>query len=587
MKIVYGVLLVLSAVVAFVVITASIWSLAFLVLLGLTIFLSIKRIRSQNYAFGTAVKHIAWLPLVVCVIALVLTWKGASIAGPIINSAGLSYSEASLPWQATLDVTSGVIKAFPIFGVGPSHFTEAYMNFKPDAINMGDGWNLEFTTGFGLIPTLVAEQGIVGLVLWILFFVFLGLIGAKALKNSGGKSPESFILVSSYISTVFLWLVAISSVPSHAVLFLTFIMTGIFLGSSVFNGASKPIDIEPKSTRGSNILKIILVIAIVLAAIWALICLKKVIALSYFGSGVKQLTVDKNPDLALASFSSAYGIDRSDVYLQGKVEAELSKATLLVTQTSNSTTPENVSSSDALIKQVGDIVNAALLDARAAIAYDPSDYYNYISEARVSEVATNLKMQNAYENAVNAYIHAINLDPKNPSIYLNLAKLEVNQNKLDDSIKAIGAALQLKSNYLDAVFLLSQVYAAKGDLSNAIIAAQFASQLNPQNPQVFFQLGLLQYNNKQFDAATTSFATAIKLQPDYANAQYFLGLSYAQLGKNDEAIAQFAALSKTNPDNQEVLNILKTLSAGKSIFNNPQEVASPAKRPALPIKTKK
>ncbi|MEI7463020.1 MAG: tetratricopeptide repeat protein [Candidatus Taylorbacteria bacterium] len=584
MKILYWILAVASLFTALIVNNTHVWSIAFIVLLGFTIFGSTQRIRRQNLGFMGSMKKLTWIPLIACVFMGLLVWKGNSIAGSLVSKLNVPYSEMALPWQLTLDVASGAIKQSPMLGVGNNHFLDAYLTNKPDAVNMSDAWGVDFHNGFGYIPTLIAEQGVIGLILWILFFIFLGILGVRSLKNMKEDSSDRFIIISSFVSAVFLWLITVVSVPSHVILLLTFVMTGIFLGASVFTGSLRSLAIEPKSGSKQVLLQIILVVSIIIAIIWSVIYVKKLVALSYFGAGVKQLTTDNLPKLALISFNSAYNVDHLDVYLQGKTEAGITMANAIASQAGTST---NASSTEILVKQFTEVVSAALIDARAAVASDPSDYYNYVSEARVSELATSIKMENAYDNAVAAYGKAIALNPKNPSLYLNLAKLQVGQEKLDDSLKSIGEALKVKPNYLDAVFLLSQVYAAKGDLPNGIIAAKFATQLNPQSSQVFFQLGLLQYNNKDYASAVTSFETATKLQADYANAQYFLGLSYARVDKIPEAIVQFQALAKANPDNQEVATTLKNLGLGKSIFETAKAATSPEKASSLPIKTKK
>ena len=129
------------------------------------------------------------------------------------------------------------------------------------------------------------------------------------------------------------------------------------------------------------------------------------------------------------------------------------------------------------------------------------------------------------------------------------------------------------------VFLLSQVEAAKGNLNDAITAAQFATQLNPNNALLFFQLGLLQYTKGDYAPAQTAFEQAIALQSNYANAQYFLGLSYARLGQNEKAIDQFDKLLTSNPGNTDIQTILSILRAGKSPFVAPTPAASAAARP--------
>ncbi len=584
-KIIFWILAILSIFSAIAIFNPHAWFVMFALLIGLTILSTMRRVRSSTEkGIVSMVKNIAWLPLVACVVVGLFVWKTNTIINPVAQTLNTSYSEMRLPWPQTLDVAAGAIKQNPMFGVGTNHFSQSYLQYKPDEVNMSDAWAVEFSYGFGLIPTLIAEQGIVGLILWVLFFVFLGLIGVRVSKTPRERSFERYIAVSSFVVTVFLWVIAIISVPAQIILLLTLVMTGIFVGSSVSSGLENGVTLVPKTKKCELAFRIISIILIVLLAVWALIFIKKLIALSYFGSGVKALTVNNDSDSALASFQKADKFDHSDVYLQGQTEARLARANLIATEIGKA---KDASSSDPLVKSFADTVNNALLDARAAMSYDPTDYYNRISEARVSELATNLKMQNAYDNAVVAYTNAINLNPKNPAIYLNLAKLQINQNKLADSLKTIGAALQVKPNYLDAVFLLSQVYAANGDLANAIIAAKFAVQLNPQNAQVYFQLGLLQYNNKDYAAAVTAFESAVKLQADYANAQYFLGLSYARVSKNSDAITVFQQLAKSNPDNAEVASILSNLIDGKSIFSSPQSVSAPEKRSTLPIKSKK
>ncbi|MCX6716262.1 MAG: tetratricopeptide repeat protein, partial [Candidatus Taylorbacteria bacterium] len=295
------------------------------------------------------------------------------------------------------------------------------------------------------------------------------------------------------------------------------------------------------------------------------------------------LTVSADPIAADRSFAKAVALSPLDIYWQARAEAGISYANQLLGMITATST---ASTSSAIVASASEVVNKSIEYSNNAIMSDVDNYNNYVSQARVAELATAMKMQKAYESAVAAYSNAIGRNPGNPSIYLNLARLYASQNKLDESIQAIGAALQVKSNYLDAVYLLSQVYAAKGNIADAITAAQFAIQLNPENALLHFQLGLLQYNKPDYAGAVTSFTQALKLSPNYANAQYFLGLSQARLNKTALALAEFEKLAASNPDNKEVALIVSTLRSGKSIFSSgPQaKAARPESRTTPPIK---
>jgi tetratricopeptide (TPR) repeat protein len=595
MRSAYWVLFAASAIALLVVNSHQVWQVLAVVFLGLTIYLSSQRARQEGSAVGGFFRRLAWVPLVACVVSAVLAWQGLAIAGPIVTKLDAAYSEIVMPWRMTMDIAAGELKDAPLLGAGPNRFTQAFLAYKPAAINTTDAWGVEFNAGSGLIPTYAVTQGLLGLVAWGLFFVFFGILGVKSLRGLGradgpaavaeAERPYArFVIVSSYAAAALIWLIEFVYVPSHAVVFLGFVMTGIWLGASVAYGRLAPVSLAAR--QGSLSYRLVPIaegIAILVALFFFVTFVKNTAALSYFASGVRSLTATAQPAMADASFAKAVALNPLDIYWQARAEAGISMANqLLSTITSTST----ASTSAAVIAAAGQAVNDSIGYTNKAIAQDPDNYNNYVSQARVSELATAMRMQNGYESAVAAYTNAIRRNPGNPSLYLSLARLAASQNKYDDAIQAIGAALQVKQNYLDAVYLLSQVEAAKGNLADAITAAQFGTQLNPNEPLLFFQLGLLEYNKPDYAAAETAFAQAVKLNPQYANALYFLGLSQARLGKTADAVKTFEGLATSNPDNEEIRLILSTLRSGKSIFASgpQQQAARPERKPTPPLK---
>jgi tetratricopeptide (TPR) repeat protein len=586
-KIIYWILLVVSFISAYIINSVLVWTLGTVALLALTIAASITRPRPAAGSFAGFLKHIAWLPLILFIVAGIFSLWGTPLAKPVIEKYNASYSTLTLPWQLTLDVNSDALKNSPLFGIGPNHFGQAYIAYKPAVINTTYAWSAEFNFAFSLLATFVATQGIVGALTWVLLLVFLGILAVRGLRRLPSESHARFAIVSSSFTAFFLWLISAFTVPSHVIVFYTYVATAIAVASIVKYGIVTPFTIAPRiGLRSRGVLSIVTVVLVIAGVLWGVVYVKDSIAIAYFGSGVKSLTSANDPSAADAAFSTAYSLNTSDVYLQARAEAGLAQADKLVS-TIKSDMP--ASTSQQILSSTFDVVNKSVKYSQAAIAYDPTNYYNYASEARVSEFAAKIRMDKAYENAVNSYTEAIRRNQLNPTLYLNLAQLQASQNKLDDALKTLGAALQVKNDYLDAIFLLSQVTAAQGNLKDAIIAAQVATQLNPRNSVLFFQLGLLQYNNKDYVSAAKALEAAIKIQPDYANAQYFLGLSYTRLNDITNAIVQFTNLAKSNPDNQEVAFILKNLQEGKSPFADakPPVTPAPEKRSTLPVKEKK
>lgn len=583
----YWIIVTLSVVMSLFVNDSRVWALSAIVYFIITIYMTYSRdIGSQNSG-SKWFQKISWIPFIAFILFSFMYIKGADLIRPVDSRIGLDHFELSLPWQMTLDVASDSLKYQPIFGNGANHFTKAFLEHKPTALNASDFWQAEFGYGFGWLPTFLVTGGLVTSALWLILLVFLGIHIVKTLRNLPKDNGARFIILSSGFGSLYLWLVSIIYVPSQALLFITFALTGIFVAiSSHHKDESLHIVLDKSSKLKTSLFTAILIIFAVVSIVFGLQSLKKIIAIYYLNSGINIMAQKTDADLADVKFAKAIMFDSSDIYWQARAEAGMTKVSRLI-----NTAPKNRSASttEALANQISDLIIKSLSYSRKAVSADPYNYYNHISEARVLEVAANLKMKDAYENAIVAYNNAISANPSNPAIYLSLSQFLFSQGKLDEALQAAGKALTLKNNYLDAAFLVSQIQASKGNINEAITAGQVAVQINPNNPIAYFQLGLLYYYAKNYEYASQAMSIALKLQPDYANAKYFLGLSYARLNKTDLAIQQFIELDKANPDNPEIMSILSALRAGRSPFvdSKASVSANVEKRSSLPIKEKK
>jgi tetratricopeptide (TPR) repeat protein len=569
----------------FIVNSAFIWSLIAIVLLTLGVY-EYMTTAPKGEGARKITSRISIATLVILVISIGLAWKGNVVALPVVEKLNAQYGELVLPWQMTLDITSGTLKEDPLWGVGPNRFGLQYLKYKPTVINQSPFWTAEFTSGFGLIPTILVTQGIVGGLVWVLFLVFLVREGVRGLRRVNDP-VKKFFITSSFFSTLFVWLIALTYVPSHVTIFLTAIFTGILIALLVSEGviAERVVSFR-REVKFTRLVPLALYAAIIVLIVWLGSYAQKAIAITNFQKGIKELSTGKT-DAAKSHFMKALSWNASDVFYQALSETNIVKINTLAqeiqAETRTGATPD-AKKSEELVALIADSVKYT----KKAQEIDPTNYYNYVAEARISEIGTSLQIENAYANAKNAYANAIQNNPYNPALYLNMARLEASQGKLADAQQFIGRALQLKPNYTDAVFFLSQLQVANNQLDDAIVSTQVAIQLNPNEPLLYFQLGLLAYNAKNYTASITALEKAVSLNKDYANAQYFLGLSYARMGRNEDAIKQFEALAITNPDNQEVAFILSNLKEGKSPFADakPPIDSKPEQRKTLPVTEK-
>lgn len=104
----------------------------------------------------------------------------------------------------------------------------------------------------------------------------------------------------------------------------------------------------------------------------------------------------------------------------------------------------------------------------------------------------------------------------------------------------------------------------------AVLAAQQAAVLDPNNPQEYISLGGIFYQLGQWDNAITQFQTAVNLKPDYPNAYYNLGHALEQKGDLKGALASYTTVKtlvkddKANLDkiNSEIDALQKRISQG-------------------------
>jgi tetratricopeptide (TPR) repeat protein len=223
--------------------------------------------------------------------------------------------------------------------------------------------------------------------------------------------------------------------------------------------------------------------------------------------------------------------------------------------------------------------------AQLANAFDAENFQNKAIAGQVYETIIPVQIEGAYEMSKKLYEEAIVLSPRNPALFLALARVEAAKGSVPQAEGYIRKALELKWNYPDAIFLQSQIDISKGNVPSAIKSVQQIAALTPNDPLIFFRLGLLYYDIKNFTQAIASFEKSISLVPVYANAKYFLGLSYVKAGRNIDAVKVFTELKATNSDASVQLDsLIANIQAGKDPFANTSENIDLEKRKELPVK---
>ncbi|MBI5004711.1 MAG: tetratricopeptide repeat protein [Candidatus Lloydbacteria bacterium] len=507
----------------------------------------------------------------------VLAILGSSFVGNFVSSKfHIEYVEARPTLGTTVMLFKETIAEHPIFGIGPNRFINQWLLSKPDGVNASPFWDVNFSFGISTIATFAITTGIAGLLAWIVFLGGIILVGFRTLFAFSADRLSHYLVVSSFFLSLYLWIFMFLYVPSNAMVALTFLVTGAWIGLLTSLGIYKQFRFSfAKNPQRSFVSVLTLLVLIIGSITGGYMMWQKFNAAVLFEKSAVSFASGDIAD-ASASMNRAAKLGNHAVYYRSLADLNIAELGVIINE-------KNLSVDEAR-SRFQTTLGLAIDNARQAIMYDPTDYLNLISLARVYESVVPLGIAGAYDNAKRAYEEALKYNPKSPVMELNLARLALSQGtKGHDEARAhIAQALALKNNYTDAIFLLSRIEADEGKIADAISSAEIASLISPNDTGLFLHLGLLRYTNKDYEGAISALERAVQLQPNYANAKYFLGLSYAQVGKTFNAIIQFEDIAKSNPENSDVKKIIANLRAGKAAFAA-GEAPTPDKRKTPPI----
>lgn len=343
---------------------------------------------------------------------------------------------------------------------------------------------------------------------------------------------------------------------------LAFSSSGMLIGVLVYKQAIPVKSFSFLSDPRNSFFSILgLVVLMVSAASLTYVYIEKFTSIIYFSKG---LSNEGNTFQTLSNsetmFLKAISLDKNDAYYRSLSQLYLSKIGVLIN--------DKTISQDILKSDLQQLINSAQEQAGLAVSQNPKQYLNYMNLGNIYSALVPLSVSNAYESATAAYNKASLLAPNNPSILLAKASLEFTNKNNSEAKKIIKQALDIKYNYIDAIFLLVQIDTNEGNLSDAIKQAEYAGQVDPNDSTIFFRLGLLRYNNNDYNGAVSAFEKAVVLDNTYLNAHYFLGQAYKKVGRTSDALIQFNLLAKVLPDNQDIKDAINEINTPIPTDNN-------------------
>lgn len=474
--------------------------------------------------------------------------------------------EVSPSFRASFDIAKKVLADDPFFGIGPENFQLAYDFHRPQSINNTIFWNVKFSESASEAFNSTISLGLVGFAAFLLL-IFSGF--REGIKNHK-LLPLFAVLVAAWVLYPF----------NLTIGFSFWFLLGVMALAASKKSDELEINLE-KSPRLSVFASVFFVGVLLLVLTSFYFMGLRYAANIQFVKALSESDIEKQTRL----LASAVSLNRNeDMHLRETASFIIARVSR---EMANFRNVKNEADRESAASRIKNFSAAAVNLMEDLTRRHGRDSRNWLARALVFENLINV-VDGSDKWAVKMYEEYLKLSPKDPEPYLKIGNIyvantdflrQLNQADLKNQISAglklaennYLKAIELKPNYVLAIYNLGVVYERQGRVKDAVRQLELIKQANPSDANLAFQLGLLYYRDNQKTKSINELERAASIFPDFSNARWYLALLYEERGELDSALDQLYRIEKLNPDNTVLKIKIDQLEAGKRLIP-PQKV---------------
>jgi len=184
-----------------------------------------------------------------------------------------------------------------------------------------------------------------------------------------------------------------------------------------------------------------------------------------------------------------------------------------------------------------------------------------------------LHNQGKYAEAIDKFTEALKNDPENEYANYEVAFSLYASKKPKDAIPHLQKVVKSSNTSLSvtAYSLLASIYDEDNQSQKAIETYNQAIKINPDYPQIYYNLGIAYFRNKQYTEAENSAIEAIKHNPKNAGSQRLYALVTFHQNKRASALLGFCSfllLEPTGPRATEAYGNIQHIMQGGVLTDN-------------------
>lgn len=158
-----------------------------------------------------------------------------------------------------------------------------------------------------------------------------------------------------------------------------------------------------------------------------------------------------------------------------------------------------------------------------------------------------------FHDASEQFTQAIAINPEFNDAYYQLGLSALGDNRPQDAIHAFMQLSQLQPTDSKPVLAAAQLYYGLGFMDDALALSVRALLIEPKNPSIYFNIGLIYLKQKHPPQAVDALEHAISLDPTMKKARLLLATAYTDSGKPDGAIRTLQDGIRLSPDSPDLM----------------------------------
>lgn len=401
-------------------------------------------------------------------------------------------------WVMLTDLLKNAKTAF--LGVGPERFQDAYTSFKPVWHNTQSYWNVVFQTGRNTPLSDAISIGLLGVFSWI----FLVVQSVRLLlKSSRSALPIAVITVSALLLQLL--------IPANYVLLaIQSIAMIIWIGvlkdehHPSVSASTLSVHYEKSQTiKPLSFVRFLIPAFLLIVMVGSGYYLYKVTTAEYFF--VQSLKAAEANDGVKTYDFQRQAIQRfpyKDLYHRSYAQTNFALASSLSSQKDLNDTQKQTAVQ---------LLQQAIEESKIATQLNPAHSTNWLITASIYQGLTG-SITDAEKWAIAAYVRAIESDPNNPLLRIDLGNIFYQQEDFNQAAQLFNQAAQLKPDLPGAYYNLGRTMAQVKQYDTAIAAyRQTLTLLDSQSEeytQVEDELGVILKEAEKVKAETPPAAAA-------------------------------------------------------------------------------